>query len=406
MRQIVILCVSLFVCGADAFASTPTMPHSFRPFVSLRTTSPAQFAVKMSIPQARKPYILTGFPRPQFRGALVGVLHRSKAWYLLAAAYVAAAFKLSAASVVPLTQTELALRIAAAVITSANVFISDQYHNADLKGTSSQDAEPRVFIGDQYPNADLRGAYSRKHELFWMRLDYVGISAILAYNQFLWGGNCGWHCATRLAAGYSGACLAAVSLLAPKLDGNRDGSTKLVKYITGTQFMPASELRCAENTNRPGAPRLWSGVTLTRAQSARKSRFSHPTISYLPCTFAVTYLVLTMGGALARNVIIYTLYASGLVLYVSKRPQSMRFGFHEIFHCLVVLGHLASMGLDLADIAAPAARVGAGLWVHRAAPLSTVALPLVLAPWLMLLALLPNKRRLFEKIGKLAKRGS
>ena len=241
--------------------------------------------VLMAMPQARKPYILTGLPRPRYRGALVGILHRTKVWYLCAAAYVAIAFKRSAASAVPLTDVELALRVAAALITSANVFISDQYHNADLKGESPQGS--RVFIGgssSKYPNADLKGKYSKEHELFWMRLDYVGISAILASNQFLWSGNCGWHGLTRLAATYSGACLATVSLLAPKLDGNRDGSTKLVKYITGTQFMPA-----------------------------------------------MTYLVLTMGGALARNVVIYTLYASGLVLYVSKRPQSMRFGFHEIF---------------------------------------------------------------------------
>ena len=144
---------------------------------------------------------------------------------------------------------------------------------------------------------------------------------------------------------------------------------------------------------------------LTGARTAHASAESHPNVSHLPCTFAVTYLVLTMSGALTRNAIIYTLYASGLVLYVSKRPQSMRFGFHEIFHCLVVLGHLASMGLDLVDIVAPAARVATGLWVHTAAPVSTAALPLVLAPWLMLLALLPNKRRLFAKLGKVAKRG-
>jgi hypothetical protein len=86
---------------------------------------------------------------------------------------------------------------------------------------------------------------------------------------------------------------------------------------------------------------------------------------------------------------------------LTHRPR-VRFAVRQ--HCLVVLGHLASMSLDLVDISAPVARVGADLWAHTAAPLSNAALPLVLAPWLMLFALLPNKRRLFNKVGKLAGR--
>ena len=302
-------------------------------------TPPAQWAkdpdafkskgVSAFLGAGRKPYLLTGLPRPKYRGALVGFLHRTKLWYVLAGAYLWCSLLYSAASAIPLTAVEKALRVAAAVISSANIFISDAYHNADLKP----------------------GCYTRSHELFWMRCDYLGISAILAYNQFLWSGNVGWHCRTRLAAAYSALCLGIVSLAAPKLSGNRDGSTKLVKYLTGTQFMPA-----------------------------------------------MTYLVLTMGGALARTTIIYTLYASGLVLYVSKAPQSRSFGFHEIFHSLVVLGHLASMGFDLVEISAPAARVAAGQWVHTSNPLAFDALPFVLAPWGLLFALLPNKRRLWTKM--------
>ena len=132
---------------------------------------------------------------------------------------------------------------------------------------------------------------------------------------------------------------------------SRHGSTKAVKYLTGTQFMPA-----------------------------------------------MTYLVLTMGGPMLRNVFIYTLYACGLVLYVSKRPQSQTFGFHEIFHTLVVLGHLSSMGFDLLDISSPVARVAAGAWVHKAPAMGADTLPLVLTPWLLLLAMLPNKRRIFTKL--------
>ena len=50
-------------------------------------------------------------------------------------------------------------------------------------------------------------------------------------------------------------------------------------------------------------------------------------------------LVLTMPLAGVRNALIYTFYAAGLVLYVSKKPQSEVHGFHETFHILVILGH-------------------------------------------------------------------
>jgi len=281
--------------------------------------------------EGRRPYLLTGLPRPKYRGALVGFLHRTKLWYIIAALYLWCSLLRSATSAVPLTAVDKTLRVGAVVISSANIFISDRYHNADLKP----------------------GLYKKEHELFWMRCDYLGISAIMAYNQFIWSGNVGWHCRTRLAAAYSALCLAIVGLAAPKLSGNRDGSTKLVKYLTGTQFMPA-----------------------------------------------MTYLVLTMGGALTRNAIIYTLYASGLVLYVSKRPQSKVFGFHECFHALVVLGHLASMGFDLLEITSPVGRMAVATWVHRAPVMTFESLPLVLTPWCLLFVLLPNKRRLLTKLRK------
>ena len=87
------------------------------------------------------------------------------------------------------------------------------------------------------------------------------------------------------------------------------------------------------------------------------------------------------------------------MLYLAKQPKSDVHGFHEWFHLSVVAGHLASMGLDLAEITAPCARV-LGPWAHRAAPYNGAMLPWVLSPWLMLLALLPNKGRLLTKLSR------
>lgn len=281
----------------------------------------------------RRPYLLSGLPRPRYRGALMGWLHRTRLWYLLAVTYVAAALWLSSRGSVPLTKFSVALRFLAAAVTSANIYISDAYHNADKKG-------PAV--------------YTREHELQWMRRDYIGISAILAYNQWLWSCNVGWAGFARLASVHSGLCLAVVSALAPQLSGDRDGygkgSTKVVKYITGTQFLPS-----------------------------------------------LTYLVLTFPVAGGRNALIYTVYGFGLVLYLAKQPKSHVHGFHEWFHLMVVLGHLSSMGFDLFDIIAPCARVAGPTTTHAAAPFNHSMLPWVLLPWMMLLVLLPNKRRISTK---------
>ena len=110
----------------------------------------------------RSPYIISNLPRPRYRGSLMGWLHRTRVWYLLSVAYVCAALHLSASSSVPLTALGVTLRVVVALFTSANVYISDAYHNGDQKGAES---------------------YTLEHELVWMRWDYVGISAILAHNQ-------------------------------------------------------------------------------------------------------------------------------------------------------------------------------------------------------------------------------
>ena len=361
-------------------------PAASRAFVSLVAVPDDPVAVPddpVAVPvdrraegAVRSPYILSGLPRPRYRGSLMGFLHRTKLWYALAVAYVCAALRLSASSSVPLTNGGIALRVVAALITSANVFISDAYHNGDQKGAA---------------------AYTLEHELTWMRWDYIGISAILAHNQWLWSSNAGFAGGTGLASAYSAVCLATVTFLAPRLSGDRDsygeGSTKVVKYITGTQFLPA--------------------------------------LTYLVLVSPVKALLPAWG-------VIYVVFGFGLVLYLSKKPQaragpvvpqrsvvlftsdstlpptadvpeplrastaavqSTVHGFHEWFHLSVVLGHLSSMAFDLRDIARPVARV-AGPWLHNAAPFNLPMLPWALAPWVLLFAMLPQKRRIKGKLSQ------
>lgn len=332
-----LLCTVLSPTSALALAATlqPAPPPLRLPSrLQQPRISRATVVASVDLPSAdpRPPYLLSGLPRPRYRGALMGVLHRTRLFYLLAAGYFIAAVRLSAASLVPLTAAGIALRFIAAAFSSANVFISDAYHNGD--------ADPKT--------------YTESNELYWMKWDYVGISAVLCYNMLVWSMNLGWAGRSRLFSIYSVACFGLVSALATKLKGDRDsyglGSTKLVKYLTGTQWLPA-----------------------------------------------LTCLVLCATPTSLAHGVIYLVYGAGLVLYLSKKPQSSVFGFHEYFHSFVVAGHLTSMGFDLADIAAPAARV-AGPWAHVAAPINPSMVPWTLSPWLLLLALLPNKGRLFSKL--------
>jgi len=60
--------------------------------------------------------------------------------------------------------------------------------------------------------------------------------------------------------------------------------------------------------------------------------------------------------ACRTSLIIFTAYAPGLLLYALKWPSRSDFGFHELFHSSVLLGHATSMVCDLRDVLQPCAR--------------------------------------------------
>ena len=95
------------------------------------------------------------------------MLHNTGAWYALSAAYVAAVVQQLPK---PLNWAAVALRVALVAASSASVYISDGYHNADKNPEG----------------------VTESGELGWLRLDYVGISAILSTNLWLWASNLGW----------------------------------------------------------------------------------------------------------------------------------------------------------------------------------------------------------------------
>jgi hypothetical protein len=169
--------------------------------------APVKMCDRSDEPQQRMPYFVSGLPRPKYRGVAVGWLHSTRAWYLIALAYAGAAWWLSA--------SPMALRFLAACVTSANIWISDGYHNADRRSAAAR--TPRA-------------------ELTWLRADYTGISCILTYNLWLWASNLGlpWRSPITALSGIATALVGLFSCLATA-DANHFGHLS-VKLIMAFQY--------------------------------------------------------------------------------------------------------------------------------------------------------------------------
>lgn len=144
---------------------------------------------------------------------MMGWLHATRVWYIIAIAYVLVAWRLPTQA--PLTGAQLMLRVGAAAASSANVLISDGYHNADKRGSD---------------------AYTAEAELCWLRWDYVGISCVLTSLLLLWSSNLGWAGHLRLVGVAGGIATAVVALLAAFVVPRKKGHTA-VKALFGFQFV-------------------------------------------------------------------------------------------------------------------------------------------------------------------------
>jgi len=142
----------------------------------------------------------------------MGWLHRTRVWYLLSIAYVCAACLLPTR--LPLSPREILLRVLAAAASSANVLISDGYHNPDTRG----------------PDALTPAA-----ELTWLRLDYVGISSVLTTLLWLWSANLNFPGRMGACSWASGISTALVALLS-RVWVPRKAGHNVVKLIMAFQF--------------------------------------------------------------------------------------------------------------------------------------------------------------------------
>lgn len=212
----------------------------------------------------------------------MGWLHRTRAWYVLAAVYTCVAV---ARLPRPLKPAALALRLALVGASSASVWISDGYHNPDVRGVGA---------------AELP-----EDELSWLRLDYTSISMILSTNLWLWGSHLGWIGALRPLSKLSALATALVATTAATIVPKRAGHIG-IKLTLAVQFVGF--------------------------------------LGYLVSVAA--------KSPIQASIAVYLCYLPGFALYATKWPKTRTFGYHEYFHSSVLLGHLASMGFDLAVLSA------------------------------------------------------
>jgi hypothetical protein len=209
--------VAFAICAATpsaAFsaASAKAFPRVAAPRASLAVRLPS-LHMNGAKPAARPPYVLTGLPRPEWRGKMMGWLHATRAWYIITIAYFIACYKIPTAF--PLSGRELLLRLFASLASSANVLISDGYHNGDKRGAI---------------------AYNAEAETAWLRWDYLGISSVLTSLLWLWSSNVGMGGRLPSVCLAGGVCTALVAALSAFVVPRKVGHTA-VKLVLASQFV-------------------------------------------------------------------------------------------------------------------------------------------------------------------------
>ena len=207
-------------CGLRVQASTPARVFGWsvaRPSLLPRVL-PKAVAASSAVEEdwQRRPYLLTGKPRPLWRGRMMGWCHANKSWYLLVLVYTIVASQLGRS--LPgsrISGPDVMLRVLASAASSANVFLSDRYHNSDQRGGK---------------------AYTREAELTHLRYDYVGISSLLTTLLWLWSSNVGWCRALPAVGRASGLATALIAVLSATVVPRKAGHS-LIKVILGVQFV-------------------------------------------------------------------------------------------------------------------------------------------------------------------------
>ena len=183
------------------------------------------------------------------------------------------------------------MRVLVACATSWSVFFSDKFHNSDKLGPKAQGI-----------------AAQRAWEAWWLRWDFVGISAVLSSTFGLWSAHVYFQgllgVLTALSALLTGACAVAAFALFERKGTSMLGEL-LIKAILGIQFVV-----------------LFGYMVHDLLQTS--------------C---------------APHTVIWFTYLPGFVVYVLKYPKDgNKFGAHDVFHVFIIAGHFVSCTCDIVNV--------------------------------------------------------
>ena len=241
--------------------------------------------------RGRARYIVDGERRPKQRGALMGFVNQTNIWLLLSIFYVlAVAAVCRDCGVWP----RVALRVAFAASCWANIFLSDRFHNQDLK------------LG--------MGKMNAVTEFRYLTSDLLGNAFVFSAQTLLWAINVYEMCPPELAS-----CVRYTPVLAV-------AATSTIAYLLAS--VPPS----------PETSSTWqvdASMIIMQLQ--------------LVTGLHLCYIA-ALGGLVGVSAIWGT-YMLGLSCYGSKKflddSNFINYGPHELFHVFVLLGHCSTVVYDL-----------------------------------------------------------
>ena len=254
---------------------------------------------------SRDPYYRNGEVRTLWRGNLMHYL--LPLWPLLICIYWALPLFGQTDVVEHMLHDELVpIRVAVGLATLANIFLSDKFHNGDRRGEALA------------------------QEIRWLRLDFIGISAVLTSTFALWSAHFGWRPPFAILAG---VCT---------------GATVVVAVVSFGLFETDPERTCAHDP---------AGVHATKAQPGPRT---HAATMAIKATLGLQFLVAfgymmydALPSPCAPYLLIWFVYLPGFCAYVLQWPADVpqnRVGGHDVFHLFVVAGHVASMVCDVLQV--------------------------------------------------------
>jgi hypothetical protein len=183
-----------------------------------------------------------------------------------------------------------------------------------------------VYFSDRFHNSDVGAARLSKEarfgrEVFWLRMDFLGISLVLSSMFALWSCHFGWPPLFQSLTWSSfGATLvvgvAAFALFERKGDAGLSSSPIRAEFATST------------------------GEVVIKAMLG------------LQFVGIFGYLVYqALQTSCAPHTAIWFMYLPGFVAYTLGIPaNNPRWGAHDVFHVFVLLGHILSASLDALNV--------------------------------------------------------